>query len=195
MISFSIPFVGLGLIANIMRNFFRVSQNELAVIIGNLFTILIATTSIFLTLTSVYVFFGGNTFGIPQRWVTVLPIISFFNVINAFNLSLLRNRKLPFHFGSMEVSKTTIDLAVTLLLVVCYHYGWEGRATGILVGTSAVGCFSLLLIYKSGYVKPNINYNRQNQPYTFTKRFVHPQKKQLQIVFEAALNNTLNNLK
>jgi hypothetical protein len=38
-------------------------------------------------------------------------------------------------------------------------------------------------------------YNRQNQPYTFTKRFVHPQQKQLQIVFEAALNNTLNNLK
>lgn len=148
MIAFVVPFVGMLMQNNITRNFFRQSHEYLARLIFNLLLILLTTSTVFLLIVSTYILFGGELFSIPERWIYVLPLLAMMNTSNEFNLTIFRNQQRPFTFGIYEVSKTTLDLAVTLVLVVVYLQGWEGRASGILVASVALGLVGLIRLWK-----------------------------------------------
>lgn len=157
MISFGLPVIGMALHVNISKNFFNVSKEELSKIISNLFLVLLLSSTFFLVGISIYLLLGGEQFSIPEKWIYLLPAIAFMNMVNTFNLTLLRNRKRAFEFGIFEISKTVIDLSLTVLLIVYYSYGWEGRATGILIGVLIVGLVSFYRIWRSGYLKINLD--------------------------------------
>jgi len=75
------------------------------------------------------------------------------NMINTFNLTILRNRKKASEYGFFEIGKTILDLSLTLLLVALYKFGWQGRAYGILISSIIMGLVSVYHIYRSGYLK------------------------------------------
>lgn len=152
MISFGMPIVGMNMSNNITRNFYSKGKEFVAKMVFNLFVVLIASTSIFLFAISIYLLAGGTQFSIPQKWLYVLPVFAFMNMINTFNITILRNRKRAAEFGAFEISKTIVDLSITILLVVVYSQGWEGRATGILSGSLLLGIVSIIRIWQSGYI-------------------------------------------
>lgn len=152
MISFGMPIVGMNMHTNVDRNFFSKSKEFLAKITFNLFLVLTATSTLFLLLISFYLLLGGPKFSIPDRWIYVLPLIAFTNMVNTFNLTILRNRKRATEFGFFEILRTVVDLSLTIILIVIYAYGWEGRATGILIGSLLIGILSFFRIWQSGYL-------------------------------------------
>lgn len=151
MISIGLPLVGMNMQNNISRNFFNKTKEYVAKMVFNLCLVLTGTTVIVLLLISVYLLAGGTHFSIPQRWIYALPLISFMGMLNLFNLNILRNRKRALEYGGFEISKTFIDLSLTILLIVVYGFSWEGRATGILISTVVIGLISVYRIWKSGY--------------------------------------------
>ncbi|MEX2485552.1 MAG: oligosaccharide flippase family protein [Brumimicrobium sp.] len=151
-ISFGMPVVGMNMQTNITRNFFSKSKEFVARITFNLFIVLTASSAIFLLLISLYLLAGGPKFSIPDRWIFVLPLIAFTNMVNTFNLTILRNRKRAAEFGLFEISRTIVDLSITIILIVIYAFGWEGRATGILIGSLIIGILSVFRIWQSGYL-------------------------------------------
>lgn len=152
MISFGMPIVGMNMQNNITRNFFSKSKEFVARMVFNLFLVLTVSSSIFLLVISGYLLVGGTQFSIPERWLYVLPLIAFTNMVNSFNLTILRNRKRAAEFGVFQISRTIIDLSITILLIVVYTYGWEGRAMGILVGSFLISISSVYRIWQSGYL-------------------------------------------
>lgn len=152
LISFGMPIVGMNMHTNLDRNFFSKSKEFVARITFNLFLVLTVSSAIFLVFISLYLLFGGPKFSIPDRWIYVLPLIAFTNMLNTFNLTILRNRKRAAEYGLFEISKTVIDLSLTIILIVIYAYGWEGRATGILFASLLIGILSIFKIWQSGYL-------------------------------------------
>ena len=152
MISFGMPVIGMGMQNNITRNFFRESKEFLARLVFNLLLVLWFSSTLFLIFIIVYIGLGGEQFSIPDRWLFVLPVIALMNMVNSFNLTILRNNKQALEYGAFEISKTAIDLLLTIVLVVVYVFGWEGRASGILVGTFLIGIISLFRIWQSGFL-------------------------------------------
>lgn len=152
MISFGMPIVGMNMHNNITRNFFAKSKEFVARMVFNLFIVLTVSSAVFLLIISAYLLLGGTQFSISQKWLYVLPVIAFMNMVNNFNLTILRNRKRAAEYGVFEISRTIIDLSVTILLIVIYAYGWEGRATGILVGSLVIGVISIFRIWQTGYL-------------------------------------------
>lgn len=151
-ISFGMPIVGMNMQNNITRNFFNQSKEFVARMVFNLLMVLTVSSSLFLLLITGYLLFGGTQFSIPQRWLYVLPLLAFMNMVNNFNLTILRNRKRAAEYGGFEISRTIIDLSLTILLIVIYAFGWEGRATGILVASLIIGLISVFRIWQSGYL-------------------------------------------
>jgi O-antigen/teichoic acid export membrane protein len=94
---------------------------------------------------------------IPNRWLYSLPVIAAMNMVNEFNLTILRNEKEVLQFGAYEVSKTILDLSVTLILVVVYLLGWEGRAGGILISTFLITIISLFNLWNKRYISVEID--------------------------------------
>lgn len=152
LISIGLPLVGLNMGNVITRNFFSKSKEFIASMLFNLFVVLTVSSTIFLIVISGYLLAGGSQFSIPQKWLYVLPVIAFMNMVNNFNLTILRNRKRAAEYGAFEISRTVVDLSLTILLIVFYSYGWEGRATGILVGSLFIGIISVFRIWQSGYL-------------------------------------------
>jgi len=152
MISFGMPIVGMHMQNNITRNFFSKSKEFVARMVFNLFVVLAVSSTLFIFTISAYLLAGGTQFSIPQQWLYVLPVIAFMNMVNNFNLTILRNRKRAVEYGAFEISRTAVDLSLTILLIVVYAYGWEGRATGILVGSLLIGILSVFRIWHSGYL-------------------------------------------
>jgi O-antigen/teichoic acid export membrane protein len=157
MINFGLPVVGMALHVNISRSFFNVSKKELSKLVSNLLVVLLFSSTFFLVGISIYLLLGGEQFSIPDKWIYLLPAIAFMNMVNTFNLTILRNRKKAVEFGIFEISKTALDLTLTVLLIVYYAYGWEGRASGILVGVLVIGLVSFYRIWKTGYLKFDID--------------------------------------
>lgn len=151
MISFGLPIVGMNMHTNITRNFFSKSKEFIASMVFNLLVVLTVTSALFLLFIAVYLTFGGVQFSIPQRWFYVLPLIAYMNMLNTFNLTILRNRKKPAEYGVFEISRTVVDLSLTILLIVVYAFGWEGRATGILIASLVIGIISVFRVWQSGY--------------------------------------------
>ena len=152
MISFGMPIVGMHMQNNITRNFFSKSKDFIAKMVFNLFVVLTVSSTIFIFTISAYLLAGGTQFSIPQQWLYVLPLIAFMNMVNSFNLTILRNRKRAVEYGAFEISRTIIDLSITIILIVVYAFSWEGRATGILVGSMLIGIISIYRIWQSGYL-------------------------------------------
>lgn len=152
MISFVMPLIGMNMQNNITRNFFSKSKEFVGKVVFNILVVLTITTLVVTTVISVYLFFGGPHFSIPQRWIYALPVLAFMGMLNDCNLSILRNSKKPLIYGAFEISKTIIDLSLTILLIVVYSFDWEGKAIGMLVSTTVIGLVSLYRMWKKGYL-------------------------------------------
>lgn len=163
MISFIMPFIGMGMQNNITRNFFSQSKEFIAKIVFNILVVLTITTIVVTTILSIYLIMGGNHFSIPERWIYALPIMAFMGLINDCNLAILRNSKKPFFYGAFEISKTIIDLSLTILLIVAYSFSWEGRAIGMLVSTVVIGGVSIFRMWKKGYLLIEIDKSQINE--------------------------------
>ncbi len=152
MISFGMPVLGMNMQNNITRNFFSKSKNYVAKLVFNLIVVLTISTILFSLFIFIYLAFGGSSFSIPQKWLYAIPLITYMNMLNMFNLTILRNLKHAKEYGIFEISKTFLDLTVSIILIICFVFGWEGRAVGIITAAIIMGVISLYKTWKSGYV-------------------------------------------
>jgi O-antigen/teichoic acid export membrane protein len=156
-IAFSMPLAGMQMQNNITRNFFRVTQDEMARVVFNLLLVLITTSTLLLIVLTGYVFLGGELFSVPERWVLVLPVLAFMNMSNEFHLTILRNQRRALSYGLYEISRTILNLSTTLVLVVGFAWGWEGAAMGILVASLCLGSSGVWRLWKDGFLRPEVD--------------------------------------
>ena len=149
--TFFIALIGMGLPVNITRNFFNKSREDLAKIIANLVIILSSITLLALLLIFFYSYFFDSFLEIPERWLFALPVISFMSILNKFNLIILRNQKKPLQYGFIEISKTAINLFLTILLIIGLSFDWEGRLWGILIAEIIFGLIGIYYLIVSGF--------------------------------------------
>lgn len=154
-LSFSMAFVGMNMQNNITRNFYKKDKSFITDLIGNLFTILFISCSFVLLLC--YFFIDEIFFSVPKGWVYLIIFAAAFNVISQFNLTILRNSNQPFKYGIFEVGRTFIDVNTTLLLIVLFAYGWQGRVLGISIASFTIGLISIYNLIRNNYVRVNIN--------------------------------------
>ena len=133
MISFSTAIVGMAINTNVAKNFFKLDTTRVAKLNGNIFVVLSGSTILAtLVIFGISLYFK-EIFSIPVGWVRVIPLLSFLFMLNTVNLTVLRMEGKAVQFGIYEVSNTVVNMGVTVLFLVVYHYGWYSRAVGITV--------------------------------------------------------------
>lgn len=156
-IAFSIPMIGMAMHLNITRSFFTLEKEELAKLISNLFVSLFLTTNVFIFLLSLLVVFGILQLDIEHGWFYALPIIAFTNMINQFNLTILRNCHKAVTYGGFEIGNTLLNIGIALMLIVLYGFEWKGMVIGVAMSNILFSLFSILYIIKTGYFKLNVS--------------------------------------
>jgi len=157
-IQFSQAFSGLCLNVNIPRKYFSQNNSERAVLIFNLYLVLFVSCFLFSGMISILVLFSQDIFGIPERWILVMPVLSFMAMSNLINLTLIRTREKPLMFMSFEVSQSIINLFLTIYFIVFLNMSWEGRALAIAISIFIFGVVAVISLVKQGYFKIMIDF-------------------------------------
>ena len=156
-ISFSLPFIGMNMQNNITRDFYRQKKENIAKLMSNLIIVLLCSSSIILMITMVYTLFFKTLNDIPAGWLYTIPIIVFLNMINQFNLTIIRNEQKAFTYGIFEVSNTLLQLLFAVIFVVVLNLGWEGRAHPTWICALIFGIIGIIHMTWNGYLKYNFD--------------------------------------
>jgi len=156
-ITFYTAFIGMNIHMNVSKHFFKYSHEQVAKLVGNILFILSLTSLFFFTLTFIATFFFDEIFSIPAHWIQLMPILSFMLMVNIINLTILRNEGKAYTFGLFEVANTAVNMGVTILLLVMFHYGWFSRAIGISVAYFLFFIIGMLYMKRSHYLSFKID--------------------------------------
>lgn len=109
---------------------------------------LLLLLSIFVSL--IYLYSGWPLFGLDISWYLAMPVIACMNMANLLNLTLLRTKEQPYRYAAWEVSHAVLNLLISLILVIYFGGGWEGRAVGIMAPLLIYGVIGLYAFSQHG---------------------------------------------
>ena len=143
---------GVSIPAVISKHFFRSEKQYIAEIIGNSLIINAGLCLITMAIAALaYLFFPGAV-EIPLRWLLVIPLASFSFVIFNIGLNVMKNTRSVWTFGRHQIGNTALNIGFSLLLIIVFMWGWQGRAAGIMTSYFLSAIFSLLYLKRHGYI-------------------------------------------
>lgn len=150
-------FVGLGAHGAVTVNFFRLHSNEIGKYIANVLLILLISGAATLILLFVLKDLIVTMLSIASTWIFIGVLLAACQFITSINLILWQVEERATAYAVYQIAQTTLNVIVTLILVVGFRLGWFGRLTGMTVATVLFAVMSLGFIYWRGYVKFEFN--------------------------------------
>ena len=144
-------FIGMNMHLNISKNFFQVSKDKMAIIVGNIFILLSLTFGVYFLI--VLFFASESIFSIPFKWFLLIPVLSFLMMINVINKTILRNEGKALLFGGFEISHSVINMGVTLILLIIYGLGWYAQVYGLLFSYTIFLVVGLVYMKQHNYIE------------------------------------------
>ena len=152
-----VVFVGLSMHGAINVNFFKLNKNELKEYIGNVFSILFF--SFLLVFVVVYILKSSFSFftKFPENWIPYIVIVALFQSIFAITLGLWQVEQKSLPYGLFQISRTILNVSLSVVFVVLLCWGWQGRILGVIITSVIFGLLSIFVIYKREYIKFSFN--------------------------------------
>ena len=147
-IAFLVPFISMSLDINITRNFFKVDRLELSRILNTIIFILHVNVVLVLVIIYLISLIYSNIFDIPSNVLLIMPIIIFAQVINGFNLTILRNNEKALAYGIFQITITAINFSMAILLLLFFHMSWMSLVYGTFVANITVSVYSFVFLKK-----------------------------------------------
>jgi hypothetical protein len=142
-----VVFVRLSMHGAINVNYFKLKKEELREYIGNVFFILF--TNFVLIFINVFFLktYISNMIKFPVKWISIVIVIALCQSIFTINLRLWQVEQKSLPYGLFQISRTILNVILSLIFIVALVWGWQGRLLGVI--TSIVfGFLSIFVIHK-----------------------------------------------
>ena len=152
LLSMMIVFVGLNMHGAVNINFFKLNKEGFKEYIGNV--IIILFTSFVLVFAIVYFLKSPISIitKIPENWILIAVIVALFSFISKINSSLWQVEQKPLPYGLFQISRTILNVVLSLIFVVTLAWGWQGRLLGVIITSITFGLLSIFIIFKRNYI-------------------------------------------
>lgn len=142
----------MGILHSTASDFYKLDKTEFRSFFttGFIMPVIVGLLSVF-----VFYFFRAdlkNAYGFPDIFFWVIPLLTFLTFCNEQLLSLARNNNEPMVYFKANISRTVIDISLSIVLVVVYMYRWEGRLMGILISYLLLAFYAFYYFTKRGYL-------------------------------------------
>lgn len=156
-ISVLVVFVGLNLNGALSANFFRMDKKEVATYTFNLMGITLVSATVLSLIMLVALGPVNRMISVTSFFTLAAVWMAFCQSISAINLDLWRLEEKAVEFGIYQISQTALNILLTVLLVIVYRWGWEGRLWALVITSVLFMVISLFILYKRGFLKPSVN--------------------------------------
>lgn len=154
------PLITLGMIQSSTADFFKKQKEDFAASFTTNF--FMAATMTVLSMLGLYMFKEAlwEKFELPLSFIFIIPALSFLVFCSEQLFALVRNRNEVNRYAVMGISKTVIEYALSVILIVFFFTGWVGRVWGIAISLIAVNLLGTWYYLKNGYV--NFSFQKQH---------------------------------
>lgn len=132
-------------------NFKRYLFNALIVVTG-MFSFLFALTLLFSDLIEAKLFF-------PAAVVFIIPVVSITDAVTNLPLKLWVFEKKPFQYSLFQVSKSLLEILLSLFFVIKMGLLWKGRILGIGIVEAIAMIVSLVFLIRANMLVYTIDYS------------------------------------
>lgn len=156
------PVIGLNISASVVRFYFDKDTIDFPVFLYNIIFFIVCSGGSFIVLAGALVLFEINIFqdeSIPYYLILLSILYVLFSQLCEVLLSLFRVEEKPLHFGLFRISKTIMDFGVSVLLIVIFSYGWEGRVYPTVLITCLFSILAVVIIKRIWTLNYKINKN------------------------------------
>ncbi|MEP2237550.1 MAG: oligosaccharide flippase family protein [Maribacter sp.] len=147
------PIVGLSVVQSISRYYFE--DVDLPKFVTTVFLLLFGSGIIFI-LISIFITYVAQDFIKSYSFPPFIIIVSIcyvlFSQVSEILLILWRVSYKTVQFGVFRVSKTLLDVGLSVLLIVSFKMGWEGRLIPQFLVALLFGAFACFLLYRNGFL-------------------------------------------
>lgn len=145
--------VGVNIHGSISVNFFKYSKKKFAQYVGSCFVLVVLSfLLIFLVLTFTGSFIA-HFLKVNEGLVRLAAVIGLFNIFYLSCLAILQASDKPFKFLQLKLAQTAIDIVVTVVLVVFFVMGLEGRVNAYNLAILICSFFAIWIIARGGFIK------------------------------------------
>lgn len=146
--------VGLATSSAVTVNYHRLETAEIRDYISNIVLILLFSLVAFLF----FIFIGGSYIadfiGVTKNWIYLGVIFAGCQFLNTLIVRIYTLRQDAMKVALFQVSKSIVNVSLTLIFVISLQMTWEGRVLGIAGAGISFSIISLFLLYKFNYLKP-----------------------------------------
>lgn len=148
-------FIGLSLHGAAGRRFYdgNLAENDLKEFIGSCLQILCVTTLI--TFSVLFLFSGkfSQWLGLDTRWVLLATLTTAATVVVQIRFVQWQVRKKVKSYGALQVSRSLFDVGLSLLLVVVFVQGSDGRIVAQIIAALSFALLALCLLKRDGLIR------------------------------------------
>jgi len=146
------PFVGLSVEGAAIRKFYdpETNQKEMAEFLGSAIKIMIAVVGLLLVAAAILSETTGFGKILPDSWLLLSIGVAGCAFLFQLALGQLQVRKYAKHYGLLQIAMSVANLTLSLVLVVLFDLGAEGRVIAISVSTAGFGIVSFLVLSALG---------------------------------------------
>lgn len=110
--------------------------------------ILIISTFICTAILSLFSELLTKWLAVPWEWVLIAVVVSACTVIIQLRLGQWQARKQAIKFGTLQIAQSSLNLILSLFLVVWANRGGEGRVEAQMISSIIFACVALILLLK-----------------------------------------------
>lgn len=159
LLSFLTPFTGLSVYGSISRMYYEREKINISEYITNCIYLMLISTGIVSLILFIFSENIAVIFDIPKYLIAIAVIASFSQYIVRIVLILWQVRVKPKKYGFFQISQTTLNMAVTLFLILILKMNWEGRIYAHILTLVSFASIGLYILFRDGWIK--FNYNRK----------------------------------
>ena len=146
------PLISLGMIQSSTADFYKKSTGDFSSAFTSNFFIAAFMAILAATLLFIFKDVLKEKFDFPPSFVFILPGLAFLIFSSEQLFALIRNRNEVNHYAVMGISKSIIEYALSVILVVFFFSGWMGRIWGIAASLVAINLYSIWYYVKNKYI-------------------------------------------
>jgi len=166
-------FTGLSVHGAINRVYFEKDINFKEYVANCIFILFISSILTFIVVFAIKGFIS-NISGVPENWVLIAVILSFFQFLILSNLAIYQARMKAKEYAILQIGQSLLNVLFTILFVVIIGFKWEGRLLSQFLTVFIFGIFSFIIIYKywtewsinKNYIKHALKFGVPLMPHT-----------------------------
>jgi O-antigen/teichoic acid export membrane protein len=147
------PLITLGMIQSSTADYYKKTKEQFAASFTSNF--FIAAVMTVLGMLGLYIFKKQlwEKFELPTSFIFIIPALSFLIFCSEQLFALVRNRNEVNRYALIGISKSLIEYALSVILIVFFFSGWVGRIWGIAISLVAVNLFGVWYYAKNSYLQ------------------------------------------